>query len=357
VIFPLFSARGRRRLLARWRRVTHWEFWPPWVFYPPVLVYVLLQALKHRSLTAFTASNPAIVAGGFIGESKSEILGRLGDSAEFVARFALISAGLENDGRIDAVDAFIRDAAISFPIVLKPDAGQRGAGVKIIRSREEMTAYLAAADFDVIAQEYAEGKEFGVFYYRIPGETSGRILSITDKQLPTVTGDGTRRLEQLIFEDDRAVCMARVHCRRHASRLNDVPAAGEIVELVDIGTHCLGAVFEDGAWVKTPQIEKVIDQISRKFPGFYFGRYDIRTPAVEDFQAGRNFKIVELNGVTSEVTHIYAPGSSLFAGYRDVMHQWRLAYEIGAANIRDGARPSTLRELIKLVLHYDPADV
>ncbi|MDA0322408.1 MAG: VTT domain-containing protein [Verrucomicrobia bacterium] len=357
VILPLCSYGGRRRLLASWRRFTRWEFWPPWAFYPPVLFYVLLQAVKHRNLTAFTASNPSIVAGGFIGESKSRILRGLDGSAEYVARHTLVPASLETGARANAVDAFMTQAAISFPIVLKPDTGQRGMGVKITPSREEMMEYLAAADFDVVAQEYAAGREFGVFYYRIPGEASGRILSITDKRLPTVSGDGTRTLEQLILADDRAVCMARVHCRRHADRLTDIPADGEVVQLVELGTHCRGAVFENGAWVKTPQIEKIIDQISQAFPGFYFGRYDIRTPSVEDFQTGRNFKIVELNGVTSEVTHIYAPGYSLLAGYRDVMQQWRLAYEIGAANIRNGARPSTVGELIKLLLDYHPADI
>ena len=70
----LVSFRGRRLLLARWNRLTQWEFWPPWIFYPPIVLYICYLAIKNRSLTLFTCANPAIEAGGFIGESKSAIL-------------------------------------------------------------------------------------------------------------------------------------------------------------------------------------------------------------------------------------------------------------------------------------------
>src|SRR6266581_4633806 len=68
------TERGRRHLVSTWRRCTRWEFWPPWLFYPPVLAYVFGLMVKHRSATIFTAANPAILAGGFIGESKYDIL-------------------------------------------------------------------------------------------------------------------------------------------------------------------------------------------------------------------------------------------------------------------------------------------
>lgn len=78
------SYRGRRLLVSKWRRLTHWEFWPMWAFYPPVICYVLFLALKHRSLTVFTAANPAIPASGFIGESKLDILRGLATSNGYV---------------------------------------------------------------------------------------------------------------------------------------------------------------------------------------------------------------------------------------------------------------------------------
>jgi hypothetical protein len=93
-----------------------------------------------------------------------------------------------------------------------------------------------------------------------------------------------------------------------------------------------------------------IDRLSRDYAGFYFGRFDIRTPARADFRRGRNFKVVELNGVTSEATHIYDPRNSLFNAYRTLCAQWRIAFEIGAANHARGATRTPLSVLLRLLL-------
>ena len=42
--------------------------------------------------------------------------------------------------------------------------------------------------------------------------------------------------------------------------------------------------------------------------------------------------MLELNGVTAESTDIYDPANSVVAAWRKLMRQWRLAFEIGAAN-------------------------
>jgi pimeloyl-ACP methyl ester carboxylesterase/membrane protein DedA with SNARE-associated domain len=347
------SYRGRRLLVSKWRRLTRWEFWPMWAFYPPVICYVLFLALKHRSLTVFTAANPAIPASGFIGESKLDILRGLATSNGYLARSSLIRAPIALHAKSDVVKCFLSENCLSFPVVLKPDQGQRGSGVSVIRSTEESDRYLSGAPVDTIVQEYAPGYEFGVFYYRRPDEDTGHIFSITEKRMPAVTGDGTTTLERLILADERAVCMARFLLDKHKARATDVPSEGERVQLVEIGTHCKGALFLDGSWVKTPELESKIDEISRSFAGFYFGRFDIRTPSVADFRAGRNFKIVELNGVTSEATHIYDPKNSVIDAYRVLFQQWALAFEIGAQNRARGVKPSSLGELFKGLSDYN----
>ncbi|MEN8690491.1 MAG: VTT domain-containing protein [Desulfobacterales bacterium] len=349
-VVPVFSSRGRRLLLSSWRRKTRWEFWPPTVFYLPVAVYVLWLGIKHRSLTLFTAANPGIPDGGFIGESKSRILEQLQDHGEFVARFDVIPADMTTSAKIERAEGFMHRNGGSFPVVLKPDAGQRGTGVAVIRNRPQLYHYLGHAEGAAIIQEYVDGYEYGVFYYRYPDEKEGTLFSITDKHLLTLTGDGLRTLEQLILQDERAMCMAPFHFRRHQDRLFDVPRFGERIALVEVGTHCRGALFLDGSAVSSPALASVIDRISKRFEGFYFGRYDIRTPSLEDFRKGRNFKIVELNGVTSEATHIYQPGNSIWSAYRTLMRQWRIAFEIGAANRGRGVQPSTARRLLAALL-------
>lgn len=282
--------------------MTRWEFWPPWAFYPPVVLYIFYIGLKHRSLTLFTCANPAIEEGGFIGESKSAILAGLGqrlESQPFIAR-ALLLEKSRDDIRSQRALEFMRERALSFPVVLKPDAGERGAGVAVIRTERQLTDYLKLTQrAAVIIQEHVPGLKFGVFYYRYPNSEQGQIFSITRKLFPTVVGDGESSLEKLILKDDRAVALARAYFDAQSERLWEVPARGESVQLIEIGTHCLGSIFLDGIEIKTAAMEAAIDKLAKGFAGFYFGRFDIRTPALAEFQEGRNFKVVELNGVTS----------------------------------------------------------
>ena len=348
LVVPAFSFRGRRLLLSKWRRRTRWEFWPMWAFYPPLVLYVLWLGLRHRSLTLFTASNPAIPASGFIGESKSEILDGLADAGDRIARFRMLEAGTPA-ARLEAVREFMAQHGLDYPVVIKPDVGERGAGVLIARDEGAAAEYLASTRGRLLVQEFAPGQEFGVFYYRLPGEPSGHIFAVTDKRPPVVTGDGRRTLEELILADDRAVCMADTFMNRHIDRLYDVPQAGEEIALVDVGTHCMGCLFLDGGWVVTPEMEAEIDRVSKLFDGFYFGRYDIRTPDIEAFRRGEDYKIVELNGVTSEATNIYDPKNSLVEAYRILAQQWRIAFRIGAANRARGTEPVSVMTLLKVL--------
>jgi hypothetical protein len=340
-------------MLSTWRRSTRWEFWPPWMFYPPVLAYMAYLMAKHRSMTVFTAANPAILAGGFIGESKVDILEGLSGAGEYVARSSLLDGTLSTALKILAVRRFMVDEGLTFPIVLKPNYGQRGSGVVVVRSVEALETCIRQSSVDTIVQEYVDGAEFGVFYYRYPSEPHGRIFSVTEKKFPAVVGDGRRTLEQLILHDQRAVCAARLYCDRHRDKLAVVPADGEAFPLVELGTHCRGAMFLDGGWVLTPELEERFDAISRGFDGFYFGRFDVRVHGgIDAFRAGFGFKIIELNGVTSEATHIYHPGTPLMTAYRVLMRQWRIAFDIGAENRRGGVPLASPFRLVRLTREY-----
>jgi hypothetical protein len=101
----------------------------------------------------------------------------------------------------------------------------------------------------------------------------------------------------------------------------------------------------------TPAVDEAFDEIARGYAGFYFGRFDVRAASVADFTAGR-FTIVELNGVTSEPTHIYDPGVRVIDAYRALFEQWRLAFEIGSDNIRRGAQAWSLCDLFGLIRQY-----
>ena len=342
--------RGRRLLLSRWRRIVRWEFWPMWAVYPPVVLWITWLGLRVRCLTWFTAVNPGIGAGGgLVGESKAEILRAL-DPSGAVAPWTLIAPG-ETRARRAALEAFLGTLATPFPVVLKPDVGERGGGVVIARDRAAADAALAAAPGPLIAQAYVPGVEFGVFYARLPSEARGRIFAITEKRTPALTGDGIRDLETLILADDRAVCMAAFFLRQFAARRDEVPGAGERVPLTDLGTHCRGSLFLDGAAHETPALLAEVERVSRVFPGFYFGRYDVRTPDAEAFRRGE-FTVIELNGLTSEATSIYDPRHGPWHGWTVLCRQWHLAWRIARETRAAGARALTAAETIRLALAH-----
>jgi hypothetical protein len=53
--------------------------------------------------------------------------------------------------------------------------------------------------------------------------------------------------------------------------------------------------------------------------------------------------------VTSEATNIYDPKNSLFEAYRVLFRQWRIAFEIGAENLKRGKTPTKTTDLLKLI--------
>lgn len=143
--------------------------------------------------------------------------------------------------------------------------------------------------------------------------------------------------------------MAPFFLAKHAARLDEVPAAAVGIPLVEVGTHSRGSAFFDGEWVRTPELEAAIDQLSQGYQGFWFGRYDIKAPTVEAFQQGRDFKVLELNGATAEATSIYDPKNRLIDAYRTLGTQWSILFEIAAKNVAAGAKPATVGELFRLI--------
>lgn len=343
---PLYWHRVRAAVSRVWR----WEFWPMWLFYLPMLPWVAYLAIRHRGLTLPTAANPGIPHGGVVGESKFEILNRL--PAASIVPSALIPAAARGD-RIAQLQEIMRTLRWSFPLILKPDVGQRGAAVKLVRSVEDATAYLAANPAAVLAQVYHPGPcEAGVFYYRLPNDTVGRVLSITDKVFPELEGDGRLTVEELIWRHERFAMQAERFLKRHAAQRHRVLAAGERLRLAIAGNHCQGTLFRDGEALRTAALEAAFDAIARHYDGFFFGRFDVRYSDASSFREGRDFAIVELNGVASESTNLYDPDWSIWRAYRMLATQWQLLFAIGRANADRGARVTPWRELWRVIRDY-----
>jgi len=331
--------------------LSRFEFWPMWRFYPPVAAWALLMALRHRGLRLPLLANPLLPAGGLVGESKSQVLDLIGGEARsFVAPYTRLvrGAGPVEDEVARALAA-MRRAGLGLPVVAKPDLGCRGAGVRPIRSRADLGAYLAAfpAGEALLLQQLIDVEgEAGIFYVRVPGERQGRIFSLTLKYFPYVVADGRRTLRELILADPRAGQVPGLYLPRHQDRLATTPPRGEPVRLAFAGSHSRGAIFRDGTDMVTEALRARFDAIAAAISEFWFGRFDIRFADFEEVRRGRGFKIVECNGAGAEATHIWDARVRLRDAYRTLARQYSLLWKIGAANRRRGFRPESWRAFL-----------
>jgi ribosomal protein S6-L-glutamate ligase RimK-like protein len=353
---PTVPETGHLHVGSPKRILSPFESWHPVLFYAPVIVYWLLLALRHRSLTLPAVANPQIEHGGLCGESKTKLFGSMTpEGREWLAPYVSFARGHDGeiDRDLDRLTAQLEAAGLEFPLVAKPDVGCHGAGVRLVHDRAELRAYLRAfpANERLLIQHFVDHEgEAGIFYVRRPNDAVGRIFSMTLKYFPTVVGDGKSTLGQLIRRDPRAGRLAHLYLPRHQHRIHWVPAEGEPVRLVFAGNHCKGAMFRNGGRLVTPELAARIDQLAHTIPSFHFGRFDVRFRSLGELMQGEGFTIVEFNGGGSEATHIWDPDTTLLSAYRDLFAQTRILFEIGAAHREVGHEPAGWRVLLGLWL-------
>jgi len=350
------------------------ELWPPWIFYIPVVGYWLWLALRHRSLTLPTAANPSIYSGGFIGETKSEILDLVSpEDRPLVADWAIITRPLQGSSRevLAAAHEVMAAHGLTYPLVAKPDRGQRGDGVQPVADDAELAAYLEGfpTGEPLMLQELiavpvpecpvtgetcdlADAREAGVLYWRHPDAERGTIFSLTLKLFPEVVGDGRRNLRRLIEEDPRAGRLRTLYLDRFPDELDQVLEPGERHSLVFSGNHCQGTIFRDGTHLVTRELSERLDAVARAMSGFYFGRFDIRFTNLDAFLRGEDIRIIEINGASGEATHIWDSSVRLGDAYRTLFTQFRILFEIGAANRTRGHRPLGTIRFLRDALAY-----
>ena len=307
-------------------KLRSWEYWPFGILQGPVFIYWLLLALNERSIFFFSASNPGILSGGMMGESKSEVLELIPDVIK--PRTFLVKLPATTSSVIEQMTS----NGLSFPVIFKPDLGERGWMVRRINNERDVEQYLKDIRINFVMQELVDlPLEFGVFYVRYPDKPSGKVTSVTMKKFLSVTGNGRSTLRDLILSHDRAKLQWEVLKEQYVNELDKVLPNGEHMELVSIGNHCLGTTFLNANHLITPKLNASFDSISRKIPGFYFGRFDLRCASFEDLEAG-NVKIVELNGCGAEPAHIYHPGSSFWRGMATLFAHVHNMYRVSVIN-------------------------
>jgi hypothetical protein len=344
-----------RRLQRRPARhpLSVFEFWPDWLFYAPVFAQWIAFGFRYGDMSLPTAANPRIEGGGLCGESKSTILDQVGEEARhLLAAYAVIAVdGSDLEADLASAEAAMSRAGLEYPVVGKPDIGCNGAGVRVLADQASLRRYLAEfpGGLRVVLQTLiAHDGEAGLFYVRPPGAALGSITSITLKFPPFVVGDGFSTLEQLVLADPRAGRIPHLYLPRLGERRTEVPTRGQRVRLVFVGNHCRGSIFRDATQSCTPELLAAIERVVRTLPEFHFGRIDVRFTDLAALRRGEGFRIIEINGVGSEATHVWDPRTSLWKAWRDELSHFGWAWRIAAHNRARGHAPIGLPRMLRL---------
>ncbi len=340
------------RLLSWWKkfsiRLTHWEYWPTHLVYGPIYPVWMLIGLRARSLFFFNAANPRIEYAGFTHERKSEIYRQIPTSYYPRTHFCPTSI----DWNI--LKRQLNEQEFRFPLIAKPDIGERGMQVSLLQTAAELEGYCRRSQVDFLVQEYIPYEtEAGIFYVRIPGEERGKITGIVGKEFLAVTGDGKSSITELLQRTPRFFLQMTALREKYGNKLETVLPEGIGHTLVPYGNHSRGSKFVDWSDRISDELTAVVDSICKQIPDFYFGRMDLKFANWEELLQGRNFSIIEVNGAGSEPTHIYDPRHSLFFAWKEIIRHWRLLYRVSMANSKSRHIPlMTMRDGLKMLKEH-----
>ncbi len=312
-------------------KIFSWEYWPMWVVYFPASFYFIYVCLKARSFFFFSAANPSIETGGMFFESKWKIF-------ELIPKqYYPATIYVEVADRLESTIQKIAATEIVFPVIAKPDRGERGWCVKKINCVTELEAYKKSIAIPFLIQAYvAYPLEFSIFYYRNPKSDKGTVTSVTLKKLLGVKGDGVSTIAQLIKRNDRAFLQSVTLKQNETINFDRILEDEEEEILVPYGNHVRGAMFLNYNHIVDEQLVDTFDTISKSISGFYFGRYDLRCTSIEDLKQGKNIAILELNGAGAEPAHIYQPGFSFFKAQKVIADHYEMMYRAAKENKNKG---------------------
>ncbi|MEO8135986.1 MAG: hypothetical protein ABI831_18670 [Betaproteobacteria bacterium] len=312
-------------------RIGRLERLPKWLNLLPIVAQWIWLSLRYRSITLPSCCNPAITSGGMVGEGKLEYFKIMGPRA-MRATATTVSAVADGIESIDAVEMAMKRAGLAYPIVVKPDLGWCGFGVRRIDDRFGLIKYLDAyprGERIVVQQWMDEACEAGVFYMRHPGQQAGQVIGMLLRHFPRVTGDGVHSIAELIAADARASRLGRDGASEPCCDATRIPKIGQAVRIAVVASTRVGGMYEDGTALVTTALCQAFDAICHDMKDFHVGRFDVKFKSLASLCAGTGFTIIEVNGAGSEAVHAWDPSLTLRQAYRIIFDKQRRLFAIG----------------------------
>lgn len=250
----------------------------------------------------------------------------------------------------DIIFRKINNHKIEFPIIMKPDIGERGWLVEKINNKEELLKYSGLGKVNFLIQEFVNSPiELAILYYRYPDQDGGTLLSVTIKEYLSIIGDGKSTIRDLIVNNKRAYLQLGNLEKLLENQLNSVLPNKQKKVLLEIGNHCKGTTFLNGNDIIDAEMTHTFDHITNQLNEVYFCRYDLKCNSIEEMKKGIGIQIFEINGVGSEPTHIYDPEYRFFDAWRDLLKTWNIIFKIGVMNKKRGVNYMSTKEVIKAI--------
>ncbi|WP_164723284.1 ATP-grasp domain-containing protein [Chryseobacterium aureum] len=294
--------------------------------------------------------NPAIIYGGMTLEDKNYV------NQLLPQRYRAKSFLLTERTKPEKIENILKENNIVYPIILKPNNGCRGRNVQLIKDKKQTADYLQNYNNeDLLLEEYIDyPNEIGVFYIRMPNEKKGFISGIVEKKGIEVKGNGETTLGQLVKYNLRYHSFYPDIFNGNSYYQNYIPEKNEKVLLSTIGNHARGATFYNASDNISHEITDLFNEICFSVDGFYYGRFDVKFNTWEELKAGKNFKIIELNGAASEPTFIYDPNHSYLFAIKTIIKHWNFMYKIAKINRQNGYQFTNITECWRILKEFNP---
>jgi membrane protein DedA with SNARE-associated domain len=296
--------RHRTRASGCGRKMALTERVPRVLFRLPLIVSWIGFALKYRSMTLPSVANPYPRAGGLWGDSKSSyLLDAAASERNWVADCVVMMRSMGPRmlyADLEQARQSLSAAGLVFPLIAKPDSGRRCARrLDDVSALREYLRHFPAGEKLILQRLVAHPGEVTALYARLPGASSGRILTLT------LRTDG-------VYRD------ARQHI--------------------------------------TPELEARLDVIARSMREFHYGRFALRFASIGELMRGENFAIIDISGVSGAPDRHCEPVLPLAEIYRRAVDQQRIMFLIGDKNRARGFKPAACADVVRsLIREHQPS--
>lgn len=285
-------------------------YWVSTLYKYQSLMYWAAYSIYFRSITFFSAANPAIHLGGMLDDTKTAIYSLV--QRKYLPTTIVLT-------QKDDILSKVQFAELSYPVIVKPNVGFKGFMVRRIDDSEELKKVSKSfGNREMLVQEFISApKEFSIMCYKLQKNSAYKISSFVEKALPHITGDGISTIGELITKLRSPFLQKELIIDKLKERLDEVLPSQQQLIIDHVGNYARGSKFYNRSEEIDKALHAAINDFFAGVEGLKFGRLDIKASSITDVKRGQ-FTLLEINGAKAEPIHIYDPEMSFIDIVRDI---------------------------------------